>query len=391
VAVRSLRRVLLALGLLVGAAAIAALAWLPGAIERSQNQVTPHGPFPIADAARALHETLEIADLHSDTLLWHRDLLERSGRGHVDVPRLREGGVALQVFAAVTKSPVGQNYESNDAGSDQLTALVVLQRWPRVTWSSLLERALHQAERLHEVAKRAPDQLLVVRSREDLRALMARRAAGGHVVGGLLALEGAHVLEGRLSNLDRLYEAGYRMLGLQHFFDNEVGGSLHGQEKHGLTEFGREVVQRAQAGGWIVDVAHSSPAVVDDVLDLATEPVVVSHTGLAGACDSPGNLDDARLRRIARAGGLVGVGFWKGAVCDASPVGVVRSILHATRTLGEAHVALGSDYDGSTTVSFDASELAVLTQELLRAGASEEEIRAVMGANLLAFLARHLP
>jgi microsomal dipeptidase-like Zn-dependent dipeptidase len=87
----------------------------------------------------------------------------------------------------------------------------------------------------------------------------------------------------------------------------------------------------------------------------------------------------------------VGVGFWKGAVCDASPVGVVRSILHATRTLGEAHVALGSDYDGSTTVSFDASELAVLTQELLRAGASEEEIRAVMGANLLAFLARHLP
>jgi microsomal dipeptidase-like Zn-dependent dipeptidase len=151
------------------------------------------------------------------------------------------------------------------------------------------------------------------------------------------------------------------------------------------------VVGRAQASGWIVDVAHSSPAVVDDVLDLATAPIVVSHTGLAGACDSPRNLDDARLRRIARAGGLVGVGFWDGAVCDISPVGVVRSILHATRTLGEDHVALGSDYDGSTTVAFDASELAVLTHEMLRAGASEEEIRAVMGANLLAFLARHLP
>jgi microsomal dipeptidase-like Zn-dependent dipeptidase len=388
---RSLRRVLLALGLLVGAAAIAALTWLPGAIERSQNQVVPHGAFPISDPARALHETLAVADLHSDTLLWHRDLLERGSRGHVDLPRLREGGVVLQVFPAVTKSPAGQNYESNEADTDQLTALMLIQRWPRATWASLLERALHQARRLHEAAARAPDQLLVVRSREDLRALLARRAAGEPVVGGLLALEGAHVLEGELANLDRLYEAGYRMLGLQHFFDNEVGGSLHGREKGGLTGFGREVVGRAQAGGWIVDVAHSSPAVVDDVLDLATAPVVVSHTGLAGACDSPRNLDDARLRRIARAGGLVGVGFWDGAVCDISPVGVVRSILHATRTLGEAHVALGSDYDGSTTVAFDASELAVLTHEMLRAGASEREIRAVMGGNLLGFLDRHLP
>jgi microsomal dipeptidase-like Zn-dependent dipeptidase len=389
--VRSLRRVLLALGLLVGAAAIAVVAWLPGAIERSQNQVVPHGAFPISDPARALHETLAVADLHSDTLLWHRDLLERGSRGHVDVPRLREGGVVLQVFSAVTKSPAGRNYKSNEADTDQLTALMLIQRWPRATWTSLLERALHQARRLHEAAARAPDQLLVVRSREDLRALLARRAAGENVVGGRLALEGAHVLEGELSNLDRLYEAGYRMLGLQHFFDNEVGDSLHGREKGGLTAFGREVVGRAQASGWIVDVAHSSPAVVDDVLDLATAPVVVSHTGLAGACDSPRNLDDARLRRIARAGGLVGVGFWDGAVCDVSPVGVVRSILHATRTLGEAHVALGSDYDGNTTVAFDASELAVLTHEMLRAGASEREIRAVMGGNLLGFLDRHLP
>jgi microsomal dipeptidase-like Zn-dependent dipeptidase len=391
VALPSLRSVLLTAGLLTGAAAIAALTWLPGAVERSQNQVVPHSSFTISDSARALHDTLEVADLHSDTLLWRRDPLERSSRGHVDLPRLREGGVALQVFAAVTKSPAGQNYESNDASSDQLTALVVLQRWPRATWSSLLERALHQATKLNDAAARGPDELLVVRTRKDLQELLARRAAGEPVVGGLLAIEGAHALEGRLENLDRLYEAGYRMLGLQHFFDNELGGSLHRREKLGLTEFGREVVRRAQAGGWIVDVAHSSPAVVDDVLALATEPVVVSHTGLAGACDSPRNLDDARLRRIAHAGGLVGVGFWKGAVCDTSPIGVVRSILHATRTLGEAHVALGSAYDGSTTVRFDSSELAVLTQELLRAGASEREVRAVMGENLLTFLDQHLP
>jgi microsomal dipeptidase-like Zn-dependent dipeptidase len=386
-----LGRVLLAAGLLAAAAAVAALTWLPGAAERSQNQVVPHSPFTISDPAQTLHDTLEVADLHSDTLLWLRDPLERSTRGHVDLPRLREGGVALQVFAAVTKSPAGRNYESNDASSDQLTALIVAQRWPRATWSSLLARALHQAARLHAASAQAPDELIVVRSRADLRELLSRRSAGEPVVGGLLAIEGAHALEGRIENLDRLYEAGFRMLGLQHFFDNELGGSLHGREKPGLTEFGREVVRRAQAGGWIVDVAHSSPAVVDDVLDLATEPLVVSHTGLAGACDSSRNLDDARLSRIARAGGLVGVGFWKGAVCDISPVGVVRSILHATRTLGEAHVALGSDYDGSTTVTFDASELAVLTQEMLRAGASEREVRAVMGANLLAFLDRQLP
>ena len=101
----------------------------PGYIERAQNRVLPHAPFEVSDDARALHAQLHLADLHADSLLWERDLLERSDRGQVDIPRLREGRYALQVFATVTKSPSGQNFSSNSAdASDNITLLAMLQR-----------------------------------------------------------------------------------------------------------------------------------------------------------------------------------------------------------------------------------------------------------------------
>ena len=181
------------------------------------------------------------------------------------------------------------------------------------------------------------------------------------------------------------------MVGLQHFFDNRLGGSLHGVSGEGLTDFGRAVVRRAQSRGMIVDVAHSSPAVVDDVLAIATRPIVVSHTGLYGVCPSARNIADAQMKRIAEAGGLVGVGYWDGAVCDATPRGVVRAIRFAIDLLGEDHVALGSDYDGSISATFDTSELAVLTQEMLDQGFSDAEIAKVMGENSRRFLLAELP
>jgi membrane dipeptidase len=383
-----LRRVLFVALAVLGVAVY----FLPELIEPQAQGTVPHEAWPVSEAAAALHASLVVGDLHSDTLLWHRELRARGSRGHVDLPRLREGNVALQVFPAVTKTPIGLNYETNSGdAADLVTLLAVAQRWPPRTWTSLLERALYQAERLQRVEAAAPSELTILLRAEDLDGVLEARAAGGQLVGALLATEGLHPLEGELANVDRLFDAGYRMMGLQHFFDNELGGSLHGESAGGLTEFGKQVVRRLDALEIVIDVAHSSPAVVDDVLALTTRPIVLSHTGIHSACPTARNIDDARMRAIAERGGLIGIGYWDGAVCDTTPAGVVRSVRRAVELVGAEHVALGSDYDGATTVSFDTSELAALTHEMQLQGMSEPEIRAVMGGNLVRFLRGTLP
>jgi microsomal dipeptidase-like Zn-dependent dipeptidase len=375
---------------LVGLVVIAVLQFvLPGPIERAQNVNLPHEPWPVGDRAHALHATLFIADLHSDSLLWKRNLRRRSETGHMDVPRLQEGNVALQVFSATTKSPAGLNYERNEAGSDDIARLAIASLWPPRTWNSLYERAVYQLDKLK--ALDAASEIRLLTNRRELKELVADRERGGRAIGALYLIEGAHPLEGDIANLDRLFGQGLRIVGLTHFFDNELGGSLHGTSGAGLSEFGRAAVDRADALGLIIDLAHASPAMVEDVLTQSHRPAIVSHGGLQGACPSARNLDDDLMLRIAAAGGLVGIGYWDAAVCDITPPGVVASIRYAIDLLGVEHVALGSDYDGATAVLFDTSELAALTQAMLDTGFSEEEIRAVMGENVRSFLLEYLP
>ena len=372
--------------------AIALMHWvLPGQIEGSMNLVREHAPYQIREDARTLHDSLFVADLHTDSLLWKRDLLKESDIGHVDVPRLQRGNVALQIFSATTKSPSGQNYEENTGDSDNITLLAVAQMWPVRTWTSIYERADYQLEKLHDFAADSDSQLVVIRNATDMQAFADRRARGEDVIAGIYLIEGAHPLEGELDNLDRLFDSGLRIAGLTHFFDNRLGGSLHGQSGAGLTPFGKDVIQRANELGIIIDVAHASPQMVSDVLDLSTAPVILSHGGMKGMCDMSRNLDDALMQRIAAEGGLVGIGYWDGAVCDITPIGVVRSIRYAIDLLGVEHVALGSDYDGSTEVLFDTSELAILTQTMLDEGFTETEIRKVMGENTKQFFLANLP
>jgi microsomal dipeptidase-like Zn-dependent dipeptidase len=355
------------------------------------NRVEEHPPFVIDADSRALHRSLFVVDLHTDSLLWDRDLSQRSGRGHVDIPRLQEGNVALQVFSATTKSPRGQNYESNDGGTDNITLLSIVQGWPVRTWDSLYARAEYQLDRLLDLTKAHPDQLMFVHTRKDLEALISRREAGEGVVGAMYLIEGAHPLEGKVENLDRLHASGLHFVGLTHFFDNELGGSLHGISGEGLTPFGREVIERADELGMTIDIAHASPRMVRDVLALTDRPVILSHGGFKGHCDTPRNLDDELMQEVAARGGIVGVGFWEGAVCDPSPAGIVASIRYGIDLLGLEHIALGSDYDGTVKTHFDISQIGVLTQAMLDAGFTEAEIRSVMGENMKRFLREQLP
>lgn len=371
----------------------------PGIVEKRLNKVVPAPPLSndtasniTSQAAQELHQGLRIADLHADSLLWHRDLLKRGERGHVDVPRLLEGNVALQVFTTVTKSPDGLNIERNKAAArDNITLLAIAQRWPLTTWRSLYARALHQSNRLHQLIANSPQQITLIKTKTDLFELLERRARGEKIIGAMLGTEGSHALEGEISNVKALFDAGFRMMSLQHFFDNRLGGSLHGITKTGLSDFGRQVVEEIEKLEIMLDVSHSSAQVVEDVLRLTSRPLIVSHTGIHSHCANARNISDQLMRKIAAAGGLIGIGYWSSAACDISPDGIAKSITAAIELVGEDHVALGSDFDGAVTTSFDTAELSKLTQALLRTGLSESSIKKVMGENQIRFFSQYLP
>ncbi|WP_368074497.1 dipeptidase [Celeribacter baekdonensis] len=318
------------IGLLLVVAAIVFFGILPGIVEKGQNPVVAHAPYPISPEAQALHDRLIIGDLHADSLMWNRNLLKRGDRGQVDVPRLREGNVAVQVLTTVTKSPAGQNYDHNSTDArDNITLLAMAEMWPIKSWFNLTERGLYMADRLNSYAEKAPDQVHMILTKGDLDAVLEAHAGGSKVVGTLLGSEGGHVLEGEIENLDRIYDAGFRLMGLTHFFDNALGGSLHGEGNAGLTPFGREVVSQMMDKHMILDLAHASPQMAQDVLAMVADrniPVIVSHSGIHSHCAVKRNFEDDLMRAIATTGGVIGIGYWEDVTCDATPQGIARAI-----------------------------------------------------------------
>lgn len=384
-----MRRVFVVILLLALAAAFLAA---PGWIEGDQNAVLRQRGIAVGDEARRLHASLLVADLHCDTLLWGRDPLRRASRGQVDVERLADGNVALEIFTAVTRSPRGLNVERNAADTfDMLLPLGILGRWPPRAWRSPRERALYQAARLRSAAADSDGALSFIASRADLAGFLERRRTAPRAVGALLGIEGMHAAEGGIGDVEPLIAAGYRMMGLAHFFDNRFAGSAHGVEKYGLTGEGRALVPYLEEHSVLVDLAHASPRTIRDVLAIARRPLVVSHTGVRGTCPGRRNLDDQELAGIAATGGVVGIGFWDTAVCDPSAPGIARAIRYAVDKVGAEHVALGSDFDGAVATPFDAAGMAQITQALLDTGMAEREIRLVMGANVERLLRDSLP
>ena len=368
---------------LVGVAAVGFFGFLPGYVEGSMNQIDGKRLIAVSDEARALHKTLTIVDLHSDTLMWNRDLNDSASRGHMDLPRLQDGNVALQLFSSVTKTPKDQNYDGNGADTDNITLLTIAQLQPVKTWGSLAERSLYHAQKRDVSVAGANGALKAVDTAGQLNALLAARKKDPRAVGAMLTIEGLQNLEGKAANLDRLYDAGFRMAGLTHFFDNELAGSMHGLKKGGLTPFGRDIVRRMEAKGMIIDIAHLSHTGVAEVLAMATRPVVSSHGGVQATCKVNRNLTDEEIRGVAKTGGVIGIGYWEGAVCSTDPRAAAKAMKHVRDLVGIQHVALGSDYDGATTVRFDTSQLTQVTQALLDEGFTAQDIRAVMGENAL--------
>lgn len=378
------------LAILLGGFLIFFFVFAPSYIESSLNPIINRPPYKIAENAGKLHEKLLVADLHADSLLWNRDLNEDSSIGQVDVPKLIGGNVALQAFTVVTKTPRNLNIERNTDETDNIFWLALAQHQPLENLWSLTKRATFQAGKLREYADRSGGKLVVIKTKRDLKSFLERRKTE-KIVGGWLGIEGAHALDGKPENVDVLFDAGFRMMAPTHFFDNEMGGSAHGAEKYGLTDKGKEMIRRMEAKNMLVDVAHASEKTLEDVLQIATKPVVVSHTGVKGTCDNNRNLSDGQLKAIAKTGGLIGIGFWDTAICGEDARSIARAIRYTANLIGSPHVALGSDFDGSVKAPFDASGTGLITEALLNEGFTDEEIAQIMGGNIVKLLSENLP
>jgi len=379
----------------IGTLAPALVIFIAGAVaaggisEEKYNRVRNPPPYSIPAAAAELQQKLFVADLHADSLLWGRNLLIRSTTGHVDLPRLQQANVSLQVFTVVTTTARHQNIERNSDASDTMRYFAMGERWPPATWNSPKERALYQAGRLRQFESQADGSLTILRTRLDLQKFVAAREP--HCVAAILGAEGAQPLEGKLKNLDDLYAAGFRMMAPTHFTDTKVGGSASGLRKSGLTKLGRKWVRAMEAKGMLIDLAHASPATIRDVTAMATKPVLVSHTGVKGTCDNNRNLSDDAIRAVARTGGVIGIGYWKIAVCGLDARAVANAILYTVKLAGAEHVALGSDFDGATTMPFDATGIPLITAALSQAGLSEHDIHLIMGENVVRVFSQGLP
>jgi len=141
----------------------------------------------------------------------------------------------------------------------------------------------------------------------------------------------------------------------------------------------------------IVDLAHASSATIKDVLKISTRPVIVSHTGVKGTCNSWRNLSDDEIIGIAKTGGVIGIGYWPEATCGHNAEAIAKAIRYAVNLAGVEHVALGSDFDGATSVPFDSSGLVAVTQALIDSGFTDNQIRLIMGGNALRVLSAGLP
>jgi membrane dipeptidase len=282
--------------------------------------------------------------------------------GHVDTPRLRDGGIGAQFFS-----------------------LVSLPMAKRVRGLAQSVRA--QIDVLAEAIERRPDQLRLARSAQDIEA-----GARDGAIAALLGIEGAHALEGNLDNVEVFAKQGVRYLGLLHFSANEAGHPAYGpgrSDEQGLTPWGFDLVRRCEASGVLVDLAHINRKGFLDACSIAQAPPIVSHTGVLGAFDHWRNIDDAQLRAVADLGGVVGVIFCPRYLGGRGIGDVVRHMVHILDVVGEDAPALGSDWDGfilPTPALSDPRGLPLLTDALLDGGVPERTVGKILRGNVMRVL-----
>lgn len=356
--------------------------------------------------AQDLHRRFIVIDTHSDTtqrlLDEGMDLGKRQPDGHMDLPRMREGGLGAEFFSIWVEPKFAPNY---------------------------LARALAQIDAVYKNVERYPGQIEMAVTSADIRRLHRTGK-----IAALMGLEGGHSIEDNLGTLNVLYRLGVRYMTLTWSYNNNWADSSTDKPVHnGLTDFGRQVVERMNRLGMMVDISHVSDKTFYDTLAATRAPVIASHSSCRAIANMPRNMTDDMIRALAKNGGVMQINFHEGfldqvhadayarirgqvdkeearleeqfkndparlaqekrklgAASEASlpRPGVDRiadHIDHVKKLVGPGHIGLGSDFDGARMPRGmeGVQLLPALTAELLRRGYSEEDLQKILGGNLL--------
>jgi membrane dipeptidase len=322
-----------------------------------------------------LHKQTLVVDTHCDTLkcllpqftrprdsMWQDrsnvGFGKRSKLGHIDLPRLKEGGVDLQVFAISSERDPTPSYA--------------------------LRTAMEMIEAFYIECEKHPKLVAPVTSHAEIM-----QANEEEKIAAMLSIEGADVIEGRIGMLRVYHRLGVRMVGLVHSLRNLLAdGVADNRTKGGLSRMGVEVVEELNRLGMIVDVSHLSDAGFWDVMEVSKDPVVASHSNARAVCSHPRNMTDEMIKALAERGGVMGMNFAPDFVHKTKPSveTLVDHIDHIVDLVGVEHVGLGSDFDGipSTPAGLeDASKMPAITEELVKREYSEDYIRLILGGNHL--------
>lgn len=238
-----------------------------------------------------------------------------------------------------------------------------------------------------------PDKLKIIRSQKDLDDAVDSKSATK--VYGMLEAEGAEILGRSLSELNRCYDMGLRILTLAWNYDNEVCDSAAEQRRHnGLSDFGRQVVEKAQALGIAIDVSHSSDKTFEDVMGITHKPVIASHSNARALCGHRRNLTDAQIKAVAATGGVIGINFYSRFLKNtgnANSKDIIRHIEYIAALAGVSSVGFGCDFDGCDLLPAGirgVEDLGRVTEALLKLNYSEEDVKAIAGGNFIGLMKR---
>jgi membrane dipeptidase len=368
----------------------------------------PPRPTVTEEQVRRVHREAIVVDTHADTL-WRvldrgDDISVRSGKGHIDIPRLIEGGVDAEFFAIWVQPAYAPDHAAT--------------------------RALRLIDALHQVIEKSPDRMVLARSPSEIRA-----AAAAGKVAALLGIEGGQAIENDLALLRMFHRLGVRYMTLTWSFSLDWADSSGGSSQwRGLNDFGVKVVKEMNRLGMLVDISHVSDETFRDAMKVTKSPVIASHSSCRAICDAPRNMTDDMLRAMRDNGGVVMINFYSAfldqkfrdrskVVAESfkprlseiggryllDPVGredalwalhrdidgsippppferLIEHIEHVIEVAGIDHVGLGSDFDGVTSLPVgmeDVTKLPSITRALLERGHSESDVKKVLGGNFI--------
>ena len=341
---------------------------LVGAFSLIDLEPTPRYPPPMVSPGREalrIHREAIVIDLHVDSLLWPRDLNRSPTGGHLDFPRMREGGLDAAAFTNPTRF----------FGVAGLKAFHDF--WPPAAWLSPWARLQHQLRRMRDFIDASEGRVLMAGTAAAIRE---NHAQG--ILSVFHGIEGAHALETDLSRLEVVSRQGVLFIGPVHLADNAYGGSSWGANR-GLTTLGRALLRAMNEHHLLVDLSHASPKSFEEAIALTSLPPLVSHTGAAAVHPSPRNLSDDQIRAVAERGGVIGLMLAPPATRHSDLREAMAHLKHIVAVGGEDVAALGSDFDGYVQTPVDVTGISQLTQLMLDEGWSEQRIRKILGENVL--------